>query len=207
MLASVSNIYLDKLSVCLDHLDRGELDHGIEVVRRAWEGGRQIITLGNGGSAITALHFITDWNKMVYLATGKPFRGRTLVDNIGMITAYGNDLSFADIFSEQIKNIALPGDLVIAISGSGNSENVIRAIMVANEMGCETLGLCGFGGGRLRATAHHVIWANVHDMQICEDAHAMFGHMVMQSLCHPELFVEANALLHAREGLAGGQLR
>ena len=142
---------------------------------------------------MTALHFITDWNKMVHLATGKPFRGRTLVDNIGMLTAYGNDLSYADIFSEQIKNIAIPGDVVIAISGSGNSENVIRAVTVANEIGCETLGLCGFSGGRLKAIAKHVIWANVQDMQLCEDAHAIFGHMVIKSLCYPEQVAEGEA--------------
>lgn len=192
-MSSFSSVYLRKLNDCLDSLDRGELDHGIELVRRAWRDGRQIITLGNGGSAMTALHFITDWNKMVHLATGKPFRGRTLVDNVGMLTAYGNDMSYADIFSEQIKNVAMAGDLVVAISGSGNSENVIRAVTVANEMGCETLGLCGFSGGRLKAIARHVIWANVQDMQLCEDAHAMFGHMVMKSLCYPEQLAEDRA--------------
>jgi D-sedoheptulose 7-phosphate isomerase len=192
-MSSISNVYLRKLSACLDSLDRSELDRGIELIRKAWQDGRQIITLGNGGSAMTALHFITDWNKMVHLATGKPFRGRTLVDNIGMITAYGNDLSYADIFSEQVKNVAMPGDLVVAISGSGNSENVIRAVTVANEMGCETLGLCGFSGGRLKGIAKHVIWANVQDMQLCEDAHAIFGHMVMKSLCYPEQLAEGAA--------------
>jgi D-sedoheptulose 7-phosphate isomerase len=192
-MSSHSTAYLRKLGACLDHLDRGELDRGIDVIRKAWQEGRQIITLGNGGSAMTALHFITDWNKMVHLATGKPFRGRTLVDNIGMLTAYGNDLSYADIFSEQIKNIAIPGDVVIAISGSGNSENVIRAVTVANEIGCETLGLCGFSGGRLKAIAKHVIWANVQDMQLCEDAHAIFGHMVIKSLCYPEQVAEGEA--------------
>lgn len=175
--------YLGRLSLALGKLECEQLDHGIALVRKAWLDGRQIITLGNGGSAMTALHFITDWNKMVFLATGRPFRGRTLVDNMGMLTAYGNDLSFADIFSEQIKNVALKGDLVIAISGSGNSENVIRAVNTANEMGCTTLGLCGFSGGRLKQAAHSAIWIPVDDMQLCEDAHAIFGHIVMQALC------------------------
>jgi UDP-glucose 4-epimerase len=188
--SSPSTSYLRKLAACLDCLNREELDRGIELVRQGWQEGRQIITLGNGGSAMSALHFITDWNKMTHLATGKPFRGRTLLDNIGMITAYGNDLSYADIFAEQIKNIAVPGDLVIAISGSGNSENVIRAVAAANELGCQTLGLCGFSGGRLKSIAKHVIWVNAQDMQICEDAHAIFGHMVMKRLCYPEQLVE-----------------
>jgi UDP-glucose 4-epimerase len=190
---SPSTSYLGKLARCLDCLNREELDRGIELVRAAWQEGQQIITFGNGGSGMSALHFITDWNKMTYHATGKPFRGRTLLDNIGMITAYGNDLSYADIFAEQIKNIAVPGDLVIAISGSGNSENVIRAVTAANELGCQTLGLCGFRGGRLKSVAKHTIWVNSQDMQLCEDAHAIFGHMVMKSLCSPEQLLEQSA--------------
>jgi UDP-glucose 4-epimerase len=190
---SPSTSYLRRLAGCLDCLNPEELDRGIELIRAAWQEGRQIITLGNGGSAMSALHFITDWNKMTHLATGKPFRGRTLLDNIGMVTAYGNDLSYADIFVEQIKNIALPGDLVIAISGSGNSENVIRAVAAANELGCQTLGLCGFSGGRLKSIAKHAIWVNSQDMQLCEDAHAIFGHMVMKSLCSPTQLVGETA--------------
>jgi D-sedoheptulose 7-phosphate isomerase len=185
-MSSPSAVYLGKLVRCLERLDREELDRGIELIRTAWQKERQVITLGNGGSAMTALHFINDWNKMIPLATGKPFRGRSLLDNIGMVTAYANDMSYADIFAEQLKNVAMPEDVVVAISGSGNSENVIRAIAVANQLGCETLGLCGFNGGRLKFVAKHVIWANVDDMQLCEDAHALFGHMVMKTLCYPE---------------------
>lgn len=180
---SPSAAYLDNLASCIDALDRSAIDNGVRLVREAWENKRQVITLGNGGSAMTALHFVTDWNKMVFMATGKPLRGRSLVDNMGLITAYANDLSYADVFGEQIKNLAEPGDLVIAISGSGNSENVIRAVSAANAIGCETLGLCGFTGGRLKAAAKHSVWVNVQDMQLTEDVHAIFGHIVMKSLC------------------------
>lgn len=175
--------YLTRLNKALDKIDREQLNSALSQVKKAWSDGRQIITLGNGGSAMTALHFITDWNKMVFLATGKPFRGRTLLDNMGMLTAYANDMSYADVFSEQIKNVAVAGDLVIAISGSGNSENVIRAVEAANQMGCVTLGLCGFSGGRLKQVAHSAVWVPVDDMQLCEDAHSIFGHIVMQFLC------------------------
>jgi D-sedoheptulose 7-phosphate isomerase len=178
-----SQSYFDRLLRVISTLDREALDRSVELVRTTWLEGRQIITLGNGGSAMTALHFITDWNKMIHLATGKPFRGRTLVDNMGLITAYGNDISFQDIFAEQLKNISSPDDLVIAISGSGNSENVIRAVNYANSAGCRTLGLCGFDGGRLKTLAKQVVWVNVNDMQICEDVHAIFGHIVMKTLC------------------------
>jgi D-sedoheptulose 7-phosphate isomerase len=160
-----------------------EVDAAVALVERAWREGRQVITLGNGGSSMTALHFITDWNKSIFLRSGKPFRGRTLVDNVGLLMAYGNDISFQDIFIEQLKNVLQPGDLVIAISGSGNSENVIRAVEYANAQGAVTLGLCGYDGGRLLRTAQHTLWARVHDMQLCEDVHAIFGHIVMQHLC------------------------
>jgi D-sedoheptulose 7-phosphate isomerase len=176
-------VYLSKLTAVLGRMDRTRIDNAINVIADAWKDGRQIITLGNGGSALTAQHFIADWNKSVYLHNGMPFRGRPLCDNIGLLLAYANDISYADVFIEQLKNILQPSDLVIAISGSGQSENVIRAVRYANEHGAVTLGLCGHQGGRLKDEARHVIWADVDDMQLCEDVHAIFGHIVMQTLC------------------------
>jgi D-sedoheptulose 7-phosphate isomerase len=181
--AGTTQAYFDKLSRLLALTDRQQMDQAIDVIAEAWQGGNQIITLGNGGSAMTALHMINDWNKSIFMATGKPFRGRSLVDNMGLVMSYGNDVSFQDIFAEQLKNILQPDDLVIAISGSGNSENVIRAVRHANENGAVTLGLCGYDGGKLKGLAHHVVWANVNDMQLAEDIHAIFGHIVMQRLC------------------------
>ena len=175
--------YLGKLSQLLTTIDHQQIDHAIGIIHKVWQDGRQIITLGNGGSSMTALHMINDWNKSIFMASKKPFRGRSLVDNIGLIMSYGNDVSFQDIFIEQLKNILQPQDLVIAISGSGNSENVIRAVNYANENGGVTLGLCGYNGGKLKQIVQHVVWANVNDMQLCEDVHAIFGHIVMQRLC------------------------
>lgn len=182
--AGTAEYYFDRLKTTVtERVDNHEIDSGIALVETAWKEGRQIITLGNGGSSMTALHFITDWNKSIFMSTGIPFRGRTLVDNMGLLMAYGNDTSFQDIFIEQLKNILQPGDLVIAISGSGNSENVIRAVDYANSNKAVTLGLCGYSGGKLRERAQHSIWAKVDDMQLCEDVHAIFGHIVMQRLC------------------------
>ena len=185
--AGTANAYLSKLSRLLDELDRDAIDKAIGLVANAWQSGRQVITLGNGGSSLTSLHFINDWNKSIYLASGKPFRGRSLLDNMGIVMAYGNDTSFEDIFIEQLKNVLEAGDLVIAISGSGNSENVIRAVNYANENGAVTLGLCGYRGGKLKQIAQHVVWADVDDMQLAEDVHFFFGHMVMQRLCGYDL--------------------
>jgi len=175
--------YLNKLQKAIDFIDKKELDNAISIVYNAWQNDKQIITIGNGGSSLTALHFITDWNKSIYLSSKKSFRGRSLVDNIGLNMAYGNDISFNDIFSEQLKNVMQKGDLVIAISGSGNSENVIRAVNYANENGAVTLGLSGFDGGKLKELVNHSIWINVQDMQITEDLHSIFGHILMQTLC------------------------
>jgi D-sedoheptulose 7-phosphate isomerase len=183
--AGTGQTYLAKLNSLLSALDTAQIDNAVKVIADAWQAGRQIITLGNGGSSLTALHFINDWNKSVFLASGKPFRGRSLVDNLGLLMSYGNDVSFQDIFVEQLKNLLQPGDLVLAISGSGNSENVVRAVRYANENRAVTLGLCGYRGGKLRDLARHVVWANIDDMQLAEDVHAIFGHIVMQRLCRP----------------------
>lgn len=181
--AGTAKSYLSKLTKTLDALDQDQIDSAVGVIASTWQAGGQIITFGNGGSSLTALHFINDWNKSIFMASGKPFRGRSLVDNVGLIMAYGNDISFQDIFVEQLKNVLQPGDLAIAISGSGNSENVIRAVRYANDNGATTLGLCGYRGGKLKELAQHVVWADVDDMQLAEDVHAIFGHIVMQRLC------------------------
>jgi D-sedoheptulose 7-phosphate isomerase len=179
----IADAYINKLSNLLISIDKQQIDAGVQLVADAWQQGRQVITLGNGGSSMTALHFINDWNKSIFMHGKKSFRGRSLVDNMGLIMSYANDLSFQDVFIEQLKNILEPGDLVIAISGSGNSENVVRAVNYANENQAITLGLCGYQGGKLKAMAQHVVWAAVDDMQLSEDIHAIFGHMVMQRLC------------------------
>lgn len=175
--------YFLRLSETIQKLDTHEFDSAIELVRSAWRSNKQIIIFGNGGSALTALHYVTDWNKAVYLAKGKPLRARCLVDNIGLVTAYANDISYEDIFLEQLKTVLTPGDLVIGISGSGNSQNVLRAIGYANEHTAVTLGICGYSGGKLRRVAQYSICSNVDDMQLSEDLHLVFGHIVMQTLC------------------------
>ena len=175
--------YLNRLIEQIKSVNVNEVDFAIDLIIKTWQSGNQIITLGNGGSSMTALHMITDWNKMIFIKTGKPFRGRSLVDNIGLIMAYSNDISFNDVFVEQLKNILQHGDLVIAISGSGNSENVVRAVEYANQQGVSTIGLSGFNGGKLKSIAQCSVWVNVNDMQIVEDLHAIFGHIVMQRIC------------------------
>ena len=164
-------------------LDVGAFEAGVGVVKAAFDSGKQIVTCGNGGSAHTASHYITDWNKMVNLATGKKLRGVSLCDNIGIVTAFANDLAYEEVFAGQLKAILEPGDLVIAVSGSGNSRNLVTAVEYANATGANTLAVVGYDGGKLRQIARHVVWVPSFDMQLCEDVHLMFGHMVMKTLC------------------------
>jgi len=168
-------------------LDAQAFQAGIDLVNAAFQAGRQIITCGNGGSAYAASHYITDWNKMVNLATGRRFRGLSLCDNLGMLTAFANDVAYDEIFTGQLKAILDKDDLVIAISGSGNSPNVVKAVEYANQAGAETLAVVGYDGGTLKRIAKHSVWVPSFDMQLCEDVHLMFGHMVMKTLCGSQI--------------------
>ena len=156
---------------------------GVDLIKQKFEDGKKIITCGNGGSASTASHYITDWNKMVNLATEKKFRGISLCDNIGLITAYGNDISYDYVFAGQLKAIMDEGDLLVAISGSGNSPNVVKAVEYANSIGGDTLAVVGYDGGKVKKLSKTAVWVESFDMQLCEDVHLMFGHMVMKTLC------------------------
>ena len=175
--------YLEAHTRLTGELDERAFQAGVDLVRRAFDTGTQIITCGNGGSAYAASHYITDWNKMVNLATGRKFRGISLCDNIGIVTAFANDVSYEDVFAGQLRAILDAGDLVIAVSGSGNSRNVVKAVEYANQAGAETLAVVGYDGGTLKTIAKHSVWVPSFDMQLCEDVHLMFGHMVMKSLC------------------------
>lgn len=175
--------YLRAHAQLAERLDWSAFQAGVDLVVRKFAEGRRVITCGNGGSASTASHYITDWAKMGNLATGGKYRGISLCDNVGLITAYGNDLSYDEIFVGQLKALLDEGDLVVAVSGSGNSPNVLRAVEYANANGARTLAVVGYDGGALRKLAHHSVWVPSFDMQLCEDVHLMFGHMVMKTLC------------------------
>jgi D-sedoheptulose 7-phosphate isomerase len=183
---SIKN-YITHHNLVMSSLNLIELEEAIELISKKSLAGKTIAVCGNGGSALAASHYITDWNKMVNLQTGKRFSGLCLSDNIGLVTAYANDLSYNDIYSEQVRNLLLPGDLLITVSGSGNSENVIRATEVANDIGVKTLAICGYDGGRLKDISNQSVWIRSFDMQICEDAHLVFGHLVMKSICDMEV--------------------
>ena len=177
------NGYLNSHVELALNVDQSMIQNGIDMISTTLERGGKILTCGNGGSAYTASHFITDWNKMYNLAHNKKFIGISLCDNIGLVTAYANDISYGEIFSGQLKTLLNPEDLLIAVSGSGNSLNVINAVDYANSIGAETLGIIGYDGGLLKNKVKKFVWIQSYDMQLCEDFHLMFGHMVMKSIC------------------------
>lgn len=181
--------YIKQHNLVIENLNHQEIDNAINIIKETVKKGKRIAVCGNGGSAVAASHYITDWNKMVYTHTGLKFNGICLSDNIGLITAYSNDLSYKEVFSEQVKNLLNEGDLLITLSGSGNSENVIKATNIANEMKVKTLTICGYDGGKLKQISKNSLWIRSNDMQLCEDAQTVFGHMVMKSLCSKSLHV------------------
>jgi D-sedoheptulose 7-phosphate isomerase len=171
--------YLAALRATLDSLPLDAVSRLVEAVGEARARDAQVFVVGNGGSAATASHFAVDLGKG---ASGGPegrFRVQSLTDNVPWITALANDLSYAEVFSEQLRNQARAGDLLIAFSGSGSSENVIRAVRAARAIGCRTIGLAGRGGGRLREEAEECIVVGADHMGLIEDAHFVIQHIVV----------------------------
>ena len=178
-----SETYISNFTDVLAQLDPTSIDKVAETLSSAINRGGWIFTCGNGGSASTASHYITDWGKMSWVNKNVPFKGMCLNDNVGMITAYGNDLSYSDIFCESISNYGSPDDILICVSGSGNSKNVVKATQRANDLGLHTIAIVGYDGGVLKQTAKTCVHVPSFDMQFCEDIHLMIGHIIMKKLC------------------------
>jgi D-sedoheptulose 7-phosphate isomerase len=148
---------VDRMTSLLKSLDCDAIGRVIEVMEDAGRNGRTIFLVANGGSAAVASHFVNDLGVNCWVQGRPGFRVFCLTDNVASVTAVANDLSFNDIFARQLEGTVQPGDVVIGLSVSGNSENIIRAIEVARRADAVTIGLCGFDGGRLAKAAHHVI--------------------------------------------------
>jgi len=175
--------YCRGLKEALDLIPADRAVKFFELLERAYLEGRQVFIMGNGGSGSTAAHAAADLNKGVSYGREKRFRVISLNDNMATLTAYANDVAYTDVFVEQLKNFLHSGDLVIGISGSGNSPNVLKAVEYANQQGAMTVGLTGFSGGKLAGLAQVPLHVPVHDMQKVEDIHMMLFHIAMQILC------------------------
>lgn len=178
-----SSAYLNNLKEVLDSFPHDRFREIVQALLSAYHDERQIFIMGNGGSGTTASHFVCDINKGSCFEFEKKFKVMCLNDNMPSVLAYANDLSYDSIFVEQLKNFLQPGDLVIGISGSGNSENVLRAVSYAKSKRGQTIGLSGFDGGKLAQLVDIPFVVSVNDMQKVEDVHMIVVHMMMQYLC------------------------
>jgi len=170
--------YLSELKRVLDALPRDTIERIARTLLDAYERDAQIFVLGNGGSASTASHWACDLGKGTAVPGKRRLRLISLTDNVAVMTAWSNDVSYADVFVEQLKNLLNPDDVVIGISASGNSENVLRAIRYARDMGAQTIGLCGFGGGQLAGMVDIPLVVDSHDYGQVEDAHLVIDHIL-----------------------------
>ena len=175
---SFSSEYKFKLIETLDTINTTKVDQVIEVFRKVREEDRQIFVFGNGGSAATANHFACDIVKGASYGRENRFRIMALSEQIPTITAYSNDFGYDVVFLEQLRNFARRGDIVMAISSSGNSPNVVRAIEYANEIGCYTIGLSGCSGGKLGEMAKLNVHVDDHHVGRAEDGHMIICHMI-----------------------------
>ncbi len=153
-----------------------EVDRVADLLMKAYEQDRSIFLFGNGGSAALASHFACDLGKGAVDGSRKRFRVMALTDNVPLMTAWANDSKYDDIFAQQLANFGRRGDLAFAISGSGNSRNVLNALRLARNIGCTTIGLTGFAGGKMLALCDASIVIPSDNMQIIEDLHLCVAH-------------------------------
>ncbi len=180
--------YLERVGKELNRIDPQEVRALADAVYSCYEQGRFVFLCGNGGSGSNASHFCEDLGKGTLRRSDfdndqkKRLRILSLTDNTPYILAWGNDEGFDRVFVEQLKNLASPGDLLIAISGSGNSPNILRAVEWANRRGLKTFGCTGFTGGKLRSLAQHNLHVPLDDMGIVESIHLTAFHWVVDHL-------------------------
>lgn len=174
--------YFNRLTELFKTIKPEAIETFIDLIQRSLERDAQIFFIGNGGSAATASHFANDLG-------GLGYRVQSLTDNVATITAIGNDFGYENIFVNQLQNHLRRGDLVVAISASGNSPSIIEAIHFANKVGAYTVGLTGFDGGELR----QICWTSVHvpthkgEYGPVEDLHMIFDHLIMSYLSTQKL--------------------
>ncbi len=171
--------YIEHEIETLRALDKDAINDALNLLLETMENGNTVFVFGNGGSSATASHFQNDFNKGVSEHTEKKFNFLCLNDNVATMMAVANDIGFEEVFRFQLQGHVKPGDVVLAISGSGNSKNVINAVEYAKEQGCRIIGLTGFGGGKLRQLADVSLHAPINSMQITEDIHMIFDHLMM----------------------------
>lgn len=176
--------YFDREIEAIKKLNLEDINAAVQAIWAAYEREATIYIFGNGGSAATASHYASDFNKGISEKKEKKFNFVCLNDNYAMLMAVANDISYDEVFRFPLINKLKPTDLVIGISGSGNSKNVIRAVEYAKEIGAPVIGITGYHGGKLKELADYHMDVMVDDMQISEDLHMVFDHMMYFVMNH-----------------------
>ena len=174
--------YIEKLSRAVSSEAMRDIQALAEALLEAWTEGRFIYLCGNGGSAGNAIHLANDLIYGAGVKNGTGLRAEALSANAAVLTCLANDIGYDNIYSEQIRVKGNPGDVLVILSGSGNSPNVVKAIEAGNEIGMKTFAILGFSGGRCKDLAQYSIHFEVDDMQIAEDLQLIVGHICMQWL-------------------------
>jgi D-sedoheptulose 7-phosphate isomerase len=181
--------YFTHLSRTVAKLPIGVINQIAETILHAYDRDQMIYLFGNGGSAALASHLACDLGKGTVNGNGKRFRVLALTDNVPLMTAWANDSKYEDIFAEQLSNLVRRDDIAFAISGSGNSPNILRALEAARTAGAITLGLTGFQGGKMKELCDQCMIVPSDNMQIIEDLHLCAAHalftIVRRRICHP----------------------
>jgi D-sedoheptulose 7-phosphate isomerase len=182
--------YIKKLKLALSLEAMSQVPVLADTLLNAWRAGGTIYICGNGGSAGNSIHLANDFLYGAGKRNGIGLRVEALSANAAVITCLANDTGFENIYSEQLKVKASSGDVLIALSGSGNSPNIVKALEIGNSMGMITFAILGFDGGQCRRLAQFPIHFDVDDMQIVEDLQLIVGHMCMQWLAQQNLSVK-----------------
>jgi D-sedoheptulose 7-phosphate isomerase len=181
--------YLERLHAEIDRVNPDEIRRLAELIYEAWRDGKFVFIIGNGGSACTCSHLAEDLGKNCLREADmrkddgiRRLKVLSLTDNVGWLLALGNDLGYDQIFVQQLMHYGSPGDLLIAISGSGNSPNVLAAVEWANRHGLKTFGLTGYKGGKLKQMQHEGLHVDLDDMGMVESVHGCVMHWVVDDL-------------------------
>ena len=183
MTSNIVQDYQKSLTNALSAHDWADVDQLINALATCWRDGRKVFICGNGGSAANAIHLANDFLYGIDKPAGRGLRVTALPANSAVLTCLANDVSYEEVFSQQLVALADRGDVLIVLSGSGNSPNIIRALEKGRELNLTTFAILGFSGGRCLKLADVPIHFPVDDMQIAEDLQMIVGHMAMQSLC------------------------
>jgi len=174
--------YIDELKEALDDLSEDVIEQVLDILHVARMDNQQVFILGNGGSASTASHFVCDLGKNTRVQGAPNFRVMGLTDNIALFSALANDEGYENVFAKQLGNYLQPDDVVIGISTSGNSENVINAIQFAKSVSAKTIGFTGFNSGELGSLVDVDLHVSSHSIEHVEDSHLVLEHLITKGL-------------------------